>query len=213
MTPSTSWGRATASLVFPIVFCLIGCGSSAASYGPAVDAQVALRWAREQGATPLGVGQVWVSGEAADDDQAIGCRALSVAAPADRRTFSEYVRRALIDELSLAGLYDPRSPIVVRVNISRLEITSLGDSTIDAVMTFTVGDARGPLSSTHALRVPFTSAFVADTACANAARAFPAVVQQAIVAFVRSTDFARATAPTGPPRSAPSAAPVPPPKS
>lgn len=187
-------GRARLALLCSLVSiaALPGCGATAANYGVAADAQVALRSAREAHASPLAVGEVRMVGDARDEDENLGCRALSVAAPADRKTFAEYTRRALIDELNLAGLYDPRSPVIVRVAISRLEITSTGDAAIDGTFRFSVGTSPDENLATHVVRVPFTSAFVADTACQNAAQAFPAVIQQAIVGFVRSPEFARA---------------------
>jgi hypothetical protein len=202
MIPRTPPSFAASFLLVAAVGLLSGCGATAANYSVAADAQVALRAAREAHAAPLSVGQVQMVGEASGEQESLGCRALSVAAPADRGSFPEYVRRALIDELNVAGLYDPKSPIVVRVTISRLEITSMGDSTIDGVFRFTVGSAADENPATHVVKVPFTSAFVADTACRNAATAFPAAVQQAIVSFVRSPEFYRATSPSKPPAGA-----------
>jgi hypothetical protein len=187
--------RSAFALPLVLVSLLPGCGATAANYGLAADAQVALRAAREAHASPLAVGQVQLVGDASGEDENLGCRALSVAAPADRSTFSEYVRRALIDELNVAGLYDPQSPIIVRVAISRLEVSSTGNAAIDGTFRFSVGRAADENPAVHLVRVPFTTAFVADTACQNAAKAFPAVVQQAIVSFVRSPEFYRATAP------------------
>jgi hypothetical protein len=203
----TQPSRFVFALSLGVLAILPGCGATAANYGVAADAQVALRSAREAHAAPLAVGQVQMVEDASGEDENIGCRALSVAAPADRGTFSEYVRRALIDELNVAGLYDPQSPIIVRVAISRLEITSTGNSAIDGTFHFSVGQSAGENKATHVVKVPFTSAFVADTACQNAAKAFPAAVQQAIVSFVRSPEFYRATAPSKPPRGAPKPTP------
>lgn len=170
-----------------VAFLSVGCSAAAANYSVSADSQVVLRNAKEKGAGSFGVGTVTHSGFPDVTDRRVSCRALSVGAPADRRTFSNYIRTALTDELRIAGMHSESTPTPIQVDVTKLELDSTGDSFWKISATFTIG--AGGASYTSSVEHPFTSAFGAESACQNAAQAFPAAVQKLLNQFFLSKEF------------------------
>lgn len=183
-----SFSSLLVAATFLIAIPSMGCSAAAANYSVSADSQVALRNAKEKGAGTFSVAQATHSGIADVTDRKVGCRALSVGAPADKKTFSNYLRMALVDELRIAGLHSEDSPTAIQVDIIKLEVDSTGDSFWKISAVFSFGKDRSS-QYTSSVEHPFTSAYGAEGACQNAAQAFPAAIQKLLSQFFLSKEF------------------------
>lgn len=102
-------------------------------------------------------------------------------------SFESYIEKALIDELKLAGAYDPASP--VRLS-GTLEAVDFSSGMTDGKWTFALALANGRNESfTTKSSFGFSGSFVADRACQEVAQAFGPAVQQLIKDVVKNPQF------------------------
>jgi len=118
------------------------------------------------------------------------CRAAGPLAAPDGISYSEYIRKALADELKVAGAYAEANPrITLSGVVNRLEFSS------SRGLTGGSWDIQISLNSSNGKTLPvaehyeFESGFVADTACKQTAEAYFPAVQNLIAKAVRSPEF------------------------
>jgi hypothetical protein len=118
------------------------------------------------------------------------CRAAGPIAPPDNMSFEAYIRKALTDELKVAGMFDDNTPIVTLYGeVDRLAFSSsraLTGGSWDIGMKIYSSNGKSIYVTEH---YEFNSGFVADTACKQTAEAFLPAVQNIIGKLVRSPDF------------------------
>lgn len=163
---------------------------------PAPAAQASLKSLKAKGAPRMAVGTVQAVGRAAQYDTGIGCRAyLRVKPPEKTPTFSAYIREALIDELVAADLYDSSSKIVITADLSNVDFDSGGQGSVEMNVAFTVSGGTKRVTLDRDRKDTFDAGFIAWSACANTAEAFPKLLEQVISGFWSSQDVARAVLP------------------
>jgi hypothetical protein len=169
-------------------FFMSGCSMAVARYSPSTDAQIALRDAKEKSAASVSVGDFQISGISLTNNSRVSCRSALIVPPADKKTFTNYIRSALIDELRISRLYDENSKVVVSGNLSQLQVSSSGTSSWKLTVVFSVGDVD-KVSFTSNVDHEYVSSFDANSACQSAIQAFPVAVQRLISDFVQSKEF------------------------
>jgi hypothetical protein len=152
-------------------------------YSISADNNVALK---SLGSAGLAVGDF--SGPAQFDPN---CRAVGPLEVPDNMTHAQYIRKALEDELKVAGLYAAGTPRrVLTGQLTNLEFSSSQGITrgywqID--LTLNSSNGRSMKASE---RYEFASGFIGPTACKQTAEAFSPAVQDLIGKIVRSGEFA-----------------------
>jgi len=151
-------------------------------YSISADTNVSLR---ALNATGVGVGPF--TGPAEFDTF---CRAYGPLVAPDNLTHTAYIRKALEDELKIAGAFaqDP-ARIILTGTVAKLEFSSTrgltgGSWTID----LTVSSSNGTKAAVSEY-YEFHSGFGADTACRQTAEAFMPAVQNLLGNLVRSAQF------------------------
>ena len=115
----------------------------------------------------------------------IGCRAVGPIKTPDGETFSEYVRKAFIDELKIANTYSEASPIVLTGVLDQANFSSMNGAW-DLGLTLKSSNGRSLSVTEH---YPFTSSFFGETACNQTAQAMMPAVQNLIGKAVNSPQF------------------------
>ncbi|MAM88773.1 MAG: hypothetical protein CME36_15820 [unclassified Hahellaceae] len=117
----------------------------------------------------------------------IGCRAAGPVETADKSSFESYIEKAFIDELKLAGVYDPNSPLVINGHLEELDFnSSIGAGKwIMRLAVSTKEESGYTVESIH----EFSTNWVADKACQQVAQAFAPAVQSLISKLVSDPRF------------------------
>lgn len=167
----------------PLVVLLTACSTyTAPRYAINADTNVTLK---ALGATNVAVGSF--SGPSSFDSS---CRAAGPLAPPDGMTHTEYLRKALEDELKVAGAYSASSPrVTLSGTVNNLEFSSSrgltgGSWDIDLTLKSSNGKSMRAFE-----RYEFESGFAAITACKQTAEAYMPTVQNLIGKIVRSPEF------------------------
>ncbi|VVT13397.1 conserved exported hypothetical protein [Sphingomonas sp. EC-HK361] len=150
-------------------------------YSVGTDNVLALR---NLNATGIYVGEF---GEPAKDD--VKCRGIGRMRLQDDLTHAQFIRKALTDELKVAGSYAP-SPARVTITGQLIDIDSssgLGDGHWS--MTLALRSTNGA-SMTVSNTYKFRAGMAATAACDNVAQAFVPAVQDVIGKAVASPQFA-----------------------
>jgi hypothetical protein len=124
---------------------------------------------------------------AAPGQSEIVCRAVGPIKTPDGEPFSEYVRKALVDEMKIAGIYNPTAPISIT---GRLDKADFGSTSGTWLLTLTLASNNGA-TLTESETYRFTTSFAAITACREAANAFMPAVQNLVERAVRNPGFQR----------------------
>jgi hypothetical protein len=101
-----------------------------------------------------------------------------------------YIKKALEDELKVAGVYAASSPrvtlsgVVNKLDFSSARAITGGAWNID--LTLTSSNGKSMLASEH---YEFESGYGAETACKQTAEAFMPAVQDLIAKIVRAPEF------------------------
>jgi hypothetical protein len=118
------------------------------------------------------------------------CRAAGPLAPPDGITHTAYLKKALEDELKVAGAYSASSPKVILTGaVNKLEFSSsrgLTGGSWDIHVSLNSSNGKSMAAVEH---YEFESGFVADTACKQTAEAYMLTVQNLIGKIVRSPEF------------------------
>lgn len=115
----------------------------------------------------------------------ITCRAAGPVTVAP--SFEAYIEQALIDELKLAGAYNPSSSIVLSGKLEEVDFSS-GITDGKWIFTLVVSNSRNESFTTKST-FGFSGSFVADRACQEVAQAFGPAVQKLIDDVVRDPKF------------------------
>lgn len=102
-------------------------------------------------------------------------------------SFESYIEKAFIDELRLAGAYNPSSNITLTGTLEEVDFSS-GMSDGNWTFTLTVSNQRNERFTTKST-FGFSGSFVADKACQEVAQAFGPAVQKLIEDLVRDPKF------------------------
>jgi hypothetical protein len=157
-----------------------GCSTyAAARYSGSADNVTALRTHRGQ---VINVG----SFKAPEENAELMCRAVGPIKTPDGEPFSAYVRKALISELKFAEVYSAEAPVTLSGTLEHIDFSSTS-GTWD--MRLTVKSSNGR-SLTVNKQYEFTSSFIAETACNQAAQALMPAVQDLINKVVTHKKFA-----------------------
>jgi hypothetical protein len=160
---------------------LTGCSSYAVPrYGVSVSNVPALKQA---GAAPVNVGKFTATGESKKD---ISCRAVGPIKTPDERPYEEYLRKALIDELRLAGIYVESAPMALTGNLDRIDFDSSAGKWMLAMTVKSTNGRTLTVANDH----EYNTSFIGEKACALTAQAFPPAVQTLIGKLVHHPDFA-----------------------
>jgi len=155
-----------------------GCETySAPRYGMSADNIVILR--------TLAPNRISIGAFAEPPQFSDGCRAAGPITAADGVGFAAYIRKALIDELKIAGVYDERGPVTLTGSLDKLAFSS---TVAWWDLTLTVRSSNGR-SITVQEQYKFDGAFAAVTACKKVADAYFPAVQNALQKLIASPDF------------------------
>ena len=173
----------TLLLLVPLVLALTACSTFVTPrYSISADSNVALR--------SLGVSGISVGAFAEPAEFDRTCRAVGPLAPPDGMTHAAYIRKALEDELKIAGLHTPASPRVTLAGaVKKLAFSStrgLTGGSWDIDVTLTSSNGKSMSVAEH---YEFESGYMGDTACKQTAEAFMPAVQNLIGKIVRSPAF------------------------
>jgi hypothetical protein len=171
--------RAFIPLIIGVSALASGCAYNASPYGASLQNVESIKSAK---IAPVKVGtfQAAVAGQST-----ITCRA---AGPVTvKPSFAGYIQEALINELKLAGAYDPASPTELTGRLDSVDFSS-GISDGNWTFALTVSNNKGKSTSINTVH-SFSGSFVADKACQEVAQAFGPAVQQLIGELVRKPEF------------------------
>lgn len=115
----------------------------------------------------------------------ITCRGFGPVKTPDGEPFSEYVRKALMDELKIADIYSTEAPIMLSGQLNQLDFSSASGNWS---ISLTVNSSNGK-SITVNDNYKFTTSYYGETACNQTAQAFMPAVQDIIGKLVRSAEF------------------------
>lgn len=102
-------------------------------------------------------------------------------------SFESYIEKAFIDELKLAGVYNPNATTKLTGKLNEVDFSS-GITDGKWVFSVTVSNERNE-SFTTSSTFPFSGSFVADKACQEVAQAFQPAVHQLIEDIVLNGRF------------------------
>ncbi|WP_053195647.1 hypothetical protein [Herbaspirillum hiltneri] len=157
---------------------LTGCAYNASPYGASVQNVDAIKSA---GIKPVAVEKFQSSKPGL---ASITCRAAGPVRVVP--SFETYIEKALIDELKLAGAYDPASTLKLS---GKLEEVDFSSGMTDGKWLFTLTLSNGKNSFTTKSTMNFSGSFVADKACQEVAQAFGPAVQQLIREVIKNPQF------------------------
>jgi hypothetical protein len=151
-------------------------------YSIAADNNVALK------AIPVGnINVVAFRGPVGFDNS---CRAVGPISPPDNMSFELYLRKALADELKVAGKFDDKTPKVTLSGVvEQLSFSSsrgLTGGSWDIGLRINSSNGKSNFVSEH---YEFNSGFIGDTACKQTAEAYLPAVQNIIGKLVKSSEF------------------------
>lgn len=169
-------------LLLSVVAVLVsGCSTySASRYSIATDNVVALR---SLNGKTLNVGAF---SSATPGQKEIMCRGVGPIKTPDGEPFSEFVRKALLDELKMASAYSPSAAVTIAGNLDAIDFSSHSGSWNLALTVKASNGKSMSVSESYA----YTSSFYGETACNQTAQAFMPAVQNLVGKVVRSPEFA-----------------------
>lgn len=168
-----------------LVAALSGCSTYAVSrYSISADNVVALR--ALNGKT-INVGSFTSSDPKLSE---IMCRGVGPIKTPDGEPFSEFIRKAFIDELKIANAFSPESPVTLTGNLDDINFSSTSGVWS---LTLTVKSSNGK-SMVVKEDYSYTSSWYGETACNQTAQALMPAVQNLVGKIVRSNEFVFLTA-------------------
>lgn len=158
-----------------------GCASfDVGRYGVSVENAAALKRLRP---ATVSVGRFTAASPGKTE---ITCRGVGPITTPDKRPFEDYIRQALIDELTVADLFAEASPTALSGHVRTVDFDSMvGEWMLDV----TVNSSNGR-SMNAAITYSYGFTYVGETACARTAKSFVPAVQILIGQLVYSPAFA-----------------------
>ncbi len=158
-----------------------GCSTySASRYSVNVDNVVALRAMKGKS---VAVGRFTATVPNLNN---IFCRGVGPIKTPDGETFSEFVRKGLVNELKFSGLYAVDAPITLTGNLDAIDFSSV---TGNWHLALTVHSSNGKSLSVDK-KYGYTSSYYGETACNQTAQALMPAVQDLLGKVVHSPKFA-----------------------
>jgi hypothetical protein len=173
-------------LLLTVIILSSGCSTySANRYSISTDNVVALRALEGQ---TVDVGEF----SASDPGQSkIMCRAVGPIKTPDGKPFSEFVRKAFLDELRMAEVYSESAPVTIAGNLDNIDFSSSNGSwSLDLTVTSSNGN-----SMSVSEEYDYTTSFSGVTACNQTAQALVPAVQNLVGKVVRSSEFSTLVVP------------------
>lgn len=166
---------------------LAGCSTySTGRYTSSTDNVMALR---ASGAKAVNVGAF----TAPDPEMnKVWCTGTQPLTTSDGQPFAEFVRKALVDEMRMAGTYSLSAPVTISGVLKVVGLTDSPGSHWDLAVTFSSSNGK---SVAIAEAYPFPWSFGQQAVCTSAAQAFVPAVQDLLGKFVASPQFALLTTP------------------
>lgn len=121
----------------------------------------------------------------------IWCRGGAPIKTPDGEPFSEYIRKAFLDEMKIANAYSPTAPVTLTGNLDAIDFSSTNGNWS---LALTVNTSNGK-SMTVAESYAYSPSFIGETACNQTAQAFMPAVQNLVGKVVRSPEFAALVSP------------------
>jgi hypothetical protein len=115
----------------------------------------------------------------------ITCRGVGPIKTPDGEAYSEYVRKALIDELKIADVYSSEAPITLTGQLNSIDFSS---NSGEWNFSLTINSSNGR-SMTASESYSYTTSFYGETACNQTAQAVMPAVQDLIGKVVRNPEF------------------------
>ena len=116
----------------------------------------------------------------------IMCRGVGPIKTPDGEPFSEFIRKALNDELVIANAFSSTAPVTLTGNLDEINFSSTSG---DWNISLTVKSPNGK-SMAVTENYSYTTSFYGETACNQTAQALMPAVQNLIGKLVRSPEFA-----------------------
>lgn len=115
----------------------------------------------------------------------IMCRGVGPIKTPDGEVFSDFVRKALLDELRMADAYSTSAPVTITGNLDAIDFSS-NSGYWNLGLTVTSSNGKS-MSVTEDYK--YTTSFYGETACNQTAQAFMPAVQNLVGKVVRSPEF------------------------
>ncbi|HYK12986.1 MAG TPA: hypothetical protein VEW70_03280, partial [Burkholderiales bacterium] len=118
-------------------------------------------------------------------EREIMCRAVGPIKSPDGELFSDFVRKAFVDELKIAGAFSGNAPVSLIGNLDAIDFSSASGGWN---LALTIKSSNGKSMAVSEQYV-FTSSFYGETACNQTAQALVPAVQNLVGKIVRSPEF------------------------
>lgn len=113
------------------------------------------------------------------------CRAAGPVKTPDGETFADYIRKAIAAELTVAGKYDERSPVVITGTLTTIQFNSqIGEWNLGLALKSSNGQQL-----TVDEKYSYGFSWLADTACTQTAQAAMGAIQDLIHKAVTDPAF------------------------
>lgn len=170
------------SVALLVSLTVIGCSTYAASsYSVTAESVAALRTFRGQ---PVAVGAFTAR---LPGKTAITCRGLGPVRTPDGEPFEEFIRKALVAELTVAEIYAASAPIVLTGRLESIDFSSdFRDAFWDIALTLRSTNGKSLAVTEHHV---FMSGTFGETACSQTARALMPAVQNLVGTALRHPEF------------------------
>lgn len=119
-------------------------------------------------------------------EKVIMCRGVGPIKTPDGEPFSDFVRKALVDELKIAGNFSATAPVTLTGNLDAIDFSSASGSWD---LALTVKSSNGKSMSVSE-KYAFTTSYYGETACNQTAQALMPAVQNLVGKIVRASEFA-----------------------
>jgi hypothetical protein len=159
---------------------LSGCSTySASRYSISADTVVALRTLNGK-TMNVGTFSALQPGQSE-----IICRGVGPIKTPDGEPFSEYIRKAFLDELRIANVFSPTSTTTLTGNLDKIDFSS-NSGTWNLELTIKSSNGRSMVVTED---YSYATSFYGETACNQTAQAFMPAIQNLVGKVVRSPDF------------------------
>jgi hypothetical protein len=114
------------------------------------------------------------------------CRGVGPIKTPDGETFEHFVRKALVDELTIAEIYSSDAPITITGRLDAIDFSSGVGAAWNIALTITSSNGQ-TLSVSEDYK--YTSSYYGETACNQTAHALMPAVQNAVGKVIRHPNF------------------------
>jgi hypothetical protein len=164
--------------------CLIGCSSPHATSRYAISAENVTYLRAFRGQTTVAVGE-FIATEPGRSE--ITCRAAGPIKTPDGEPFEQFIRKAFIDDMTIAEIYSPTAPVILKGRLDSIDFSS-GWTDPGWSIALTILSSNGKSISVQEVYL-FKSGFDAMTACRETATALMPAVQNVVNKVIRHPDF------------------------